>query len=157
MKIESTKWNWTREPKDYSITDDKIEIITAPHTDLWQKTYYHFRNDNAPVLQVKALEKYFSFIVKTEFESKQRFDQCGVVMYLDSENWLKGSIEFEKDEFQHLGSVAQTMVIQTGQQQKFLQILNQCGIGSVAVKMITASNVRKTESNSKSREKLQWQ
>ena len=27
-------------------------------------------------------------------------------MYLDSENWLKGSIEYENDEFQHLGSVA---------------------------------------------------
>ena len=26
-------------------------------------------------------------------------------MYLDSENWLKGSIEYENDEFQHLGSV----------------------------------------------------
>ena len=64
MKIESTKWNWTREPKDYSITDDKIEIITAPHTDLWQRTYYHFRNDNAPVLQMKTAERYFSFVVK---------------------------------------------------------------------------------------------
>jgi len=26
-------------------------------------------------------------------------------MYLDSENWLKSSIEFENDSFQHLGSV----------------------------------------------------
>ena len=26
-------------------------------------------------------------------------------MYLDSENWLKGSIEFENDKFRHLGSV----------------------------------------------------
>ena len=26
-------------------------------------------------------------------------------MYLDSENWLKGSIESENEEFQHLGSV----------------------------------------------------
>ena len=26
-------------------------------------------------------------------------------MYLDSENWLKGSIEYENEEFQHLGSV----------------------------------------------------
>ena len=33
-------------------------------------------------------------------------DQCGVVMYLDSENWLKGSIEYENEQFQHLGSVA---------------------------------------------------
>ena len=26
-------------------------------------------------------------------------------MYLDSENWLKGSVEYENEEYQHLGSV----------------------------------------------------
>ena len=105
MKIDKDRWFWTREPKAFSISEDKIDIITNPHTDLWQRTYYHFRNDNAPVLQIKTSEKFFSFVVKTEFESKNRFDQCGVVMYLDSENWLKGSIEYENEEFQHLGSV----------------------------------------------------
>lgn len=51
-------------------------------------------------------EKYFSFIVKTDFSgSHHRFDQCGIVMYLDSENWLKGSVEYENEDFQHLGSV----------------------------------------------------
>ncbi|MDD6142169.1 MAG: DUF1349 domain-containing protein [bacterium] len=98
-------WQWTREPADYAITDDRIEIITRPHTDLWQRTYYHFRNDNAPVLQVETDEPFFSFVVRTEFESKHRFDQCGVVMYLDSDNWLKASIEYENESFQHLGSV----------------------------------------------------
>lgn len=104
-EFDINKLEWTREPKDYSISADKIEIITNPHTDLWQRTYYHFRNDNAPVLQMQTDEKFFSFVVKTEFESKQRFDQCGIVMYLDSENWLKGSIEYENERFQHLGSV----------------------------------------------------
>ncbi|MBR2334535.1 MAG: DUF1349 domain-containing protein, partial [Clostridia bacterium] len=61
--------------------------------------------DNAPVLQLETDEKHFSFVVKTEFESKHRFDQCGIVLYLDSENWLKASIEYENDCFQHLGSV----------------------------------------------------
>ena len=104
MNIKDFKW--TREPDDYTLTDDKIEIITQPGTDLWQRTYYHFRNDNAPVLQIETEEKFFSFMVKTDFkESHHRFDQCGVVMYLDSENWLKGSIEYENDNFQHLGSV----------------------------------------------------
>ena len=96
---------WTREPSDYTINDNKIEITTKPYTDLWQRTYYNFMNDNAPVLQMETDEKYFSFIVKTEFESKHRFDQCGVVVYLDSENWIKGSIEYENENFQHLGSV----------------------------------------------------
>lgn len=99
-------FKWTRQPKEYRIYDNKIEIITEPHTDLWQRTYYHFQNDNAPVLQIETEEKFFSFIVKTEFnDSNQRFDQCGIVMYLDSDNWLKGSVEYENSEYQHLGSV----------------------------------------------------
>lgn len=105
MKLDTKLLKWTRMPAEYSIADDRIEIITQPYTDLWQRTYYHFRNDNAPVLQMETDEKFFSFTVKTEFDSKHRFDQCGIVMYLDSENWLKGSIEYENETFQHLGSV----------------------------------------------------
>ncbi len=97
---------WTRAPKQFEITKDRIEIVTEPQTDLWQRTYYHFRNDNAPVLQIETEEKFFSFTVKTDFaDSKHRFDQCGIVMYLDSENWIKGSVEYENEEYQHLGSV----------------------------------------------------
>ena len=105
MNLDIKKLKWIRRPKKFDIKEDKIEIITEPHTDLWQRTYYHFRNDNAPVLQIETDEKYFSFIVKTTFESKHRFDQCGIVMYLNSDNWLKASIEYENDTFQHLGSV----------------------------------------------------
>lgn len=92
--------------KKHYISENRIEIITEPHTDLWQRTYYHFRNDNAPLLQISTREKFFSFTVKTDFsESCHRFDQCGVVVYLNSENWIKASVEYENADFQHLGSV----------------------------------------------------
>lgn len=97
--------HWTRAPKDYEITDESIVIKTEPNTDLWQRTYYGFQNDNAPVLQMTTTEAYFSFTVRTDFNTKSRFDQCGVVIYLDSDNWLKASIEYENDTFQRLGSV----------------------------------------------------
>ncbi len=103
--FDISKLKWINEPKNYTISEDKIEIITEPHTDLWQRTYYNFQNDNAPVLQIESDKKYFSFIVKTEFDSKHRFDQCGIVTYLDSQNWAKFSIEYENEEFQHLGGV----------------------------------------------------
>ncbi len=96
---------WTRAPKHFKITDDAVTITTVPHIDLWQTRYYHFRNDNAPVLQTKTEELYFSFIVKTEFDSKVRFDQSGIVVYLDSDNWIKASIEYEDGKIQRLGSV----------------------------------------------------
>ena len=91
--MNTNAFRWTREPAACTISEDRITITTAPHTDLWQRTYYHFRNDNAPVLQMETEEKFFSFIVKTNFSgSHHRFDQCGIVMYLDAENWLKGSV-----------------------------------------------------------------
>ena len=104
--MDFNRFQWTREPKSYQIKEDTIEVVTRPCTDLWQRTYYHFQNDNAPVLQMETEEEYFSFVVKTDFrESHHRFDQCGIVMYLDSENWLKASIEYENSTYQHLGSV----------------------------------------------------
>ena len=105
MKCNHYDFQWTREPAAVTLSDDKIEIVTKPHTDLWQRTYYHFRNDNAPVFQMETEEKFFSFTVRTAFDSKHRFDQCGIVLYLDSDNWLKASIEYENEQFQHLGSV----------------------------------------------------
>ena len=105
MNISMNAFSWTREPKSWTVTQNTVQIVTLPHTDLWQRTYYHFRNDNAPVFQMETDEPYFSFTVKTAFNSKHRFDQCGVVMYLDSENWLKASIEYENEQIQHLGSV----------------------------------------------------
>ena len=74
MKWDTSLLKWTRAPENYSVTENGIEIVTQPHTDLWQRTYYHFRNDNAPVLQMETDEKFFSFVVKTEFESKHRYD-----------------------------------------------------------------------------------
>lgn len=105
MKPDLKKMQWIRAPRNFTVGEDKVEIVTEPHTDLWQRTYYHFRNDNAPVLQAESDEKFFSFTVRTEFASAVRFDQCGVAVYLDSDNWVKASVEYENDRIQRLGSV----------------------------------------------------
>ena len=105
--VDISRLEWTREPKQWCVHDDgSIEITTEPGTDLWQRTYYHFRNDNAPVLQLTTNKRFFSFVVRTDFTgAHHRFDQCGVVLYLDSDNWIKGSVEYEDGIIQHLGSV----------------------------------------------------
>ena len=59
MKVNAKEMKWIRTPKQYEVTEDRVEIITEPHTDLWQRTYYHFRNDNAPVLQLETDEQFF--------------------------------------------------------------------------------------------------
>ena len=104
--FDTSKLNWINSPSKFDVSSSRIEITTEPGTDLWQRTYYHFRNDNAPMLLMTTKEKYFSFVVKTDFTSSHhRFDQCGIALYLNSDNWLKASVEFENESFQHLGSV----------------------------------------------------
>ena len=105
MPFDISLLRWTRPPRDFTVSPEEIRITTEPGTDLWQRTYYGFQNDNAPVLQLETDETRFSFTVRTDFDSKHRFDHCGVAVYLDSENWLKASIEYENAEYQRLGSV----------------------------------------------------
>ena len=61
-KFINNQLKWIREPKEYTINDNQIIIITAPYTDLWQKTYYNFINDNAPVLQTETNDKFFHLL-----------------------------------------------------------------------------------------------
>ncbi len=67
-------------------------------------------------------------------------------MYLNSENWLKASVEFENENFQHLGSVVTNHGHSIGQPRKFPHTKKQCGIASADGRTIIVSNVPVTES-----------
>ena len=54
---------------------------------------------------MKSTDPFFSFIVRTDFDTKVRYDQSGIIMYLDSDNWLKAAMEYENEKIQRLGSV----------------------------------------------------
>ena len=103
-KMALSDFFWLNQPSNFSVENDRLTIVTDPETDYWQSTYYGFRNDNGPAF-IKEIEGDFSFTVKTEFEAKSQYDQCGIILYQDSENWMKASVEFENQEFARLGSV----------------------------------------------------
>jgi regulation of enolase protein 1 (concanavalin A-like superfamily) len=103
FSLSNAKWFF--EPPNYLIEDGKVTISTEPNTDFWQRTYYGFRNDNAHVLYNTTDQKYFSFTVKTHFNYNTLFDQCGIAIYQDSENWVKAGIEFHDKNAMWLGSV----------------------------------------------------
>lgn len=103
--FDARTMEWSRPPQKAQVTKSRVLFETEPHTDLWQRTYYHFRNDSAPVLQFKTCEKFFSFTVKAQFDYRRRFDQAGVALYLGSDSWLKGSIEYEDGRICRLGAV----------------------------------------------------
>ena len=96
---------WINKPNTFEITDTTLRIITDPGSDFWQRTYYGFKNDNAHAFVMPVMDDQFSFTVKTEFAPEKLFDQCGIVIYQNSDNWVKASVEFDNEEFSRLGSV----------------------------------------------------
>lgn len=103
-KLNLSEFTWINPPGEFSLADDRLTIITDPETDYWQRTYYGFQNDNGHTL-VKETEGDFTFVVKTDFEPVSQYDQCGIILYQDSENWVKASVEYENKDFARLGSV----------------------------------------------------
>lgn len=97
---------WHNQPKRYLVENKTLTILTEPETDLWQKTYSGLSKTNAPAF-LTNVKNDFTFSVKTEFEdSYYLHDQCGILMYIDNENWFKVSVEYQNRKFSRLGAVA---------------------------------------------------
>ena len=103
-KLNISEFRWINPPEEFSLENGRLTLITDPQTDYWQRTYYGFRNDNGHSF-VKGIEGDFTFAVKTDFEPVLQYDQCGVILYHDSENWVKGSVEYENRDYARLGTV----------------------------------------------------
>lgn len=104
MQIDFSLGQWINQPKQYLISSDVVEIVTEPETDFWQRSYYGFRNDNAPACLLQS-NKNFTFTAQVAFDYRRQFDQCGLIVYMDSENWFKASVEYENGNSSRLGSV----------------------------------------------------
>ena len=97
------KFYWFNEPKSFSIGDG-LQILTKNKTDFWQGTHYGFRRDDGHCLFTK-LESNFSISTKVSFKPANQYDQCGMMIRLDSQNWIKCSTEYENEKVSRLGSV----------------------------------------------------
>jgi len=102
--VDFSKGEWLCKPQQFRVSPDVVSITTEPDTDLWQRSYYGFRRDNAPALLLQSTDN-FTFTAKVSFDYRAQFDQCGVVIYLDSENWFKASVEYETADLARHGSV----------------------------------------------------
>jgi regulation of enolase protein 1 (concanavalin A-like superfamily) len=103
-KLDLRKFEWMNQPDLFKLENDSLTIITDPETDFWQRTYYGFKNDNGHTFVTEA-DGDFTFEVKTEYLAVNQYDQCGIILYQDSENWMKASVEYENKQFARLGSV----------------------------------------------------
>ena len=104
MQLDLSAAEWLHPPASCEVTEQSVTLTTDPGTDFWQRTYYGFRNDNAPALLWERRDN-FTFTARASFTYRNRYDQCGLIVYLDSDNWFKASAEAEDASMARLGSV----------------------------------------------------
>ena len=96
-------WAWFNEPARFKVGAG-LEIWTDAETDFWQRTHYGFRRDSGHCLLTR-LEGDFCLTTCVEFRPETQYDQCGLMVRVDAENWIKASTEYEGAAPSRLGSV----------------------------------------------------
>ena len=87
------KMNWFNEPEQWSIEGDKLTMTITPKSDYWRISHYGFTVDDAPFYYAEYGGE-FEAKVKVCGDYKTRFDQAGMMIRIDHENYIKTGIEF---------------------------------------------------------------
>ncbi len=87
------KMNWFNEPSDWTISDGKLMMSVTPKSDYWRISHYGFTVDDAPFYYAEYGGE-FEAKVKVSGDYKVRFDQAGMMIRIDHENYIKTGIEF---------------------------------------------------------------
>lgn len=87
------KMNWFNEPESWSIADGRLTMSVTPKSDYWRISHYGFTVDDAPFYYAEYGGE-FEAKVKVSGDYKVRFDQAGMMIRIDHENYIKTGIEF---------------------------------------------------------------
>lgn len=87
------KMQWFNEPESWEIKDNVLTMDVTPHSDYWRISHYGFTVDDGPFLYTTRGGE-FEVKVKVSGEYKTRFDQAGLMIRIDKENYLKTGIEY---------------------------------------------------------------
>lgn len=87
------KMQWFNEPENWEISENVITMDVTPQTDYWRISHYGFTVDDAPFLYTLRGGE-FEVKVKISGDYKARFDQSGLMLRLDHENYIKTGIEY---------------------------------------------------------------
>ena len=84
---------WFNEPESWSIKNNQLTMQVTPQSDYWRISHYGFTVDDAPFLYTTRGGE-FEVKVKIAGDYKVRFDQAGLMLRTDKENYIKAGIEF---------------------------------------------------------------
>lgn len=84
---------WVNEPPFHENDDDVLVLRTGKETDWWNNTFYGFQHASGHLLATRVTGD-FTFDAKFTANYQRLYDQAGVMLRVDDDNWLKCGVEF---------------------------------------------------------------
>jgi regulation of enolase protein 1 (concanavalin A-like superfamily) len=86
------KMKWLNEPASAKESGNQIEILTRAKTDFWRKTFYGYITDNGHFFYMPIAG---DFVLESRVTGQYAdlYDQAGLMVRVDGENWMKCGIE----------------------------------------------------------------
>ncbi|QLL23828.1 DUF1349 domain-containing protein [Actinobacteria bacterium IMCC25003] len=91
--IAWSEGTWTREPVSLLQDGAVLTVEAAAESDWWRTTSYGFIHDDGHAL-VKEFPNESAIEVSFILDYTEQFDQAGIFITADNENWIKAGVEF---------------------------------------------------------------
>ncbi|MFV0419734.1 MAG: DUF1349 domain-containing protein [Dysgonomonas sp.] len=92
------KMQWFNEPEKWEVKNNTLSMFVTPQSDYWRISHYGFTVDDAPFYYTTYGGE-FEVKVKITGDYKARFDQMGLMLRVDHENYIKAGVEFVDGKF----------------------------------------------------------
>lgn len=83
---------WLNQPDKWNTQDGTITVTSDRNTDFWRKTHYGFIRDNGHFYYQQVMGDFIAE-VKVSGDYQDLYDQAGLMVRLNSNNWIKCGIE----------------------------------------------------------------
>lgn len=83
---------WINPPVTWSLSGGALHLTTNDRTDFWRETHYGFWRDNGHFWQLSAPREFTTTLV-FEGDYETLYDQAGLMLRIDADNWIKCGIE----------------------------------------------------------------
>jgi regulation of enolase protein 1 (concanavalin A-like superfamily) len=94
---------WLNEPRRWGLHPAGLTVVTDQGTDFWRETHYGFTHHSGHVF-ARDTDGAFTATVRVRSRFEALYDQAGLMVLVDHENWVKAGIELSDGEAL-LGSV----------------------------------------------------
>jgi len=97
-------YQWYNIPRRIDEKSDGYVFHTKPETDFWQTTHYGFQRDDGHFFY-RPVSGDFDVQLDLSLMPNAKYDQGGLMVRIDTDNWIKTSVEFEPVGSSHYGTV----------------------------------------------------